>query len=243
MKISYACASNIGLRREKNQDNFICRGLFMHSDAADGGAFLSGCCNPSENTVFGVFDGMGGEQQGEAASYIAASKAAQYPFSQGGDSVLADFCLEANRAIADYTAANWLRFCGSTAAMLMFTGKSIRLCSLGDSRIYRIRGGRTAQLTRDHVAPGYGGRKAPLTQCLGIPETEMQLIPCEALLEYTPGDRYLICSDGLTDMLTDAEIGSAAASGAVEDAAKQLLRGALRSGGWDNITLILLEIA
>ena len=80
-------------------------------------------------------------------------------------------------------------------------------CNLGDSRIYRVSPeGQIHQLSLDHVLGGGRFGKPPLTQYLGIPEESMGLEPTITAQEAVIGTRYLICSDGITDMLTDSEI-------------------------------------
>ena len=89
--------------------------------------------------------------------------------------------------------------------------------------------------------PAPFGRKPPLLQYLGIPPEEMHLCPACGEWPCRAGDRYLICSDGLTDMLSLEEIGAAARE-PLDQAARMLLDQALDRGGRDNITMILLEI-
>ena len=85
--------------------------------------------------------------------------------------------------------------------------------------------------------------KAPLTQFLGVEESEMKLEPSVKALEYQEGDRYLLCSDGVTDMLSDKEIETAMASGeSVGDTVQILMDQVLEKGARDNTTIILCEI-
>ena len=90
--------------------------------------------------------------------------------------------------------------------LIAFAKKSIHICNLGDSRIYRQNQGNIQQLSTDHVLRSYMFGKAPLTQFLGVEESDMKLEPFIKTLEYQAGDRYLLCSDGVTDMLSDQEI-------------------------------------
>ena len=78
-KISFSCISHIGNVRSKNQDNFICDGQYMEFDNAEMDLQISGDVISKKPTLFGIFDGMGGEECGEIASYIAAKEAAATP--------------------------------------------------------------------------------------------------------------------------------------------------------------------
>jgi len=132
---------------------------------------------------------------------------------------------------------------GTTAAMLMCGPKDIFICNVGDSRIYHYVKKNMTQISHDHSAVGITGRKPPLTQNLGIPDTEFVIEPHAAKRAYNNGDRYLICSDGLTDMVSDDEITEIMGSrGNIRDTAQKLMERALERGGIDNITLILCEV-
>ena len=130
---------------------------------------------------------------------------------------------------------------GTTAAILKFAKDRIYLCNIGDSKIFRFSKGTLQQLSFDHVCPSESQEKPPLSQNLGIPESETVISPYIATADYQVGDLYLICSDGLTDMVTLSEIEDLFIS-EKEHAAEPLLRLALENGGRDNITLILLHV-
>ena len=129
---------------------------------------------------------------------------------------------------------------GSTMAALCFTRRGVTACNIGDSRVYILRDGALRQLSVDHVEHWEGRKKTPLTQHLGLDPEELRLEPsiCEEALR--GGDRFLLCSDGLSDMLEDERIAEllAAAPGA-EQAARSLLDAALEQGGRDNTTVIV----
>ena len=94
----------------------------------------------------------------------------------------------------------------------------------------------------DHYAVGIYGRKPPLSQNLGIPEKELLIDPYLAVGSYSGGDIYLLCSDGLTDMVEREEIASTLSDTPFEEAAERLLNRALENGGKDNITILLCRI-
>lgn len=241
--VFYACVSHIGNVRGLNQDNFICDGHFMEPDGQSIPFPLTGVSASKPPSLFGVFDGMGGEEQGEVAAGIAAKSAAGVTL--GGDvaSDLLEFCQRANRSICDYARANDLFAMGTTAALLAFAKDGITLCNIGDSKIFRYSGGRLEQISRDHVDIAPFGNKPPLLQNLGIPPDEMVIEPYVARGAYRDGDRYLICSDGLTDMVAAEEIAQVLASHTTEaGAVGELLQRALSNGGRDNISIILCRV-
>ena len=94
----------------------------------------------------------------------------------------------------------------------------------------------------DHTAPFTFGGKPPLSQNLGIPPDELKIEPYVAKGQYYDGDVYLICSDGLTDMVSEEEIADTLSGRGILEAQKRLLNAALDNGGKDNITIILCKV-
>ena len=203
---------------------------------------VQGKVRAGKSAVFAVFDGMGGEERGEMAAYIAASTMAGKEKWSASEDDLTPFCIEVNNLICRFAQTNQVRSMGTTAAILKFGDGKIRMCNIGDSRVYRFTDDALQQVSRDHVSIGIYGRKPPLSQNLGIPEEEFLIEPYETTIAYRKNDRYLICSDGLTDMVTDAEIAEALAADPTEGALGKLLRLALERGGRDNITMVLCRV-
>ena len=241
-KIHYSCLSHIGNVRSINQDNFICDGCYMDIDNELIEFPICGTKTFKDIAVFGVFDGMGGEECGEIASYIASKNASDIKISKNPTADLAQFCHKANNDICDYAELNEVSAMGTTAALLAFTNKEIFLCNIGDSKIFRLYDGSLEQISKDHVAVSAFGVKPPLSQNLGIPPNELVIDPYLARGTYNDGDVYLICSDGLTDMVSTEEIAQILISEPIEEAITLLLDKALANGGKDNITIILCKI-
>lgn len=241
LQLSYVCVSHVGRRRRTNQDNFICDGRFMQQNEKKSEVFHAGTAGLDRAVLFGVFDGMGGGEYGEEAALLAAGRAARTPLEQRPGAVLENICIQANADICSFAAARQLDTCGTTAAMLLFAGRKVVLCNLGDSRIFQITNREIRQISQDHVTPAPFGHKPQLLQYLGIPPEEMHLCPTYGEWPCRAGDRYLICSDGLTDMLSLEEIGRMARE-PLDQAVQQLLEQALHRGGRDNITMILLNV-
>ena len=242
-QIEYYFASHVGKCRKMNQDNFYCNGTSMHHVNRGTGGVRKGTVRSGENPVFAVFDGMGGEEQGEIAAYIAARQMGEFSFADGFQQGFFDFCAAANRKICDHTRENGISSMGTTAAILGFTEKDSCLCNIGDSKVFLFAEGVLTQISYDHVGIAVFGKKPPLSQNLGIPEDEMIIEPYVAMGNYGENDVYLICSDGLTDMVTQERIQAILTENTGREAAKQLLEEALRNGGRDNITLILLYVS
>ena len=111
------------------------------------------------------------------------------------------------------------------------------------SNVWYIKNDTKIQQSEDHVLPSFSGSKPPLLQYLGIPETEMLLEPAIFENELQQKDMYLVCSDGLTDMLTeDGILNILIKELSIRDKATELLSASLASGGRDNITFILIRL-
>ena len=245
-RVEYAALCHKGLIRDKNQDNFWCSEVFLESENEGLTEMLVGDIETSTFPVFAVFDGMGGEQQGEVAAYIAArSFDTLYLKKEKSDvkKFLLDSCFEINRNICEYQQENRIRQMGTTGAILMFGQDDVFICNVGDSRIYQYSNKKLLQISKDHVESNIVDKKPPLTQNLGISETEFVIEPYIAKGMYSHGDRYLICSDGLTDMVSEDELLNVfAKKKSVSETVKNLMDMALRSGGVDNTTIILCEV-
>ena len=157
------------------------------------------------------------------------------------DDLLA-FCRSANERICDYAAETGASAMGTTAAMLVCAENEIILCNIGDSKVFRLSGKKLEQISKDHCAAAAYGSKSPLSQNLGIPVSDMIIEPYVAKGRYQIGDRYLICSDGLTDMVSLEEIRSVLVRTEFDKSIDRLLELALEHGGMDNITMILCKV-
>lgn len=243
--VVYACASDQGLVRGINQDNFVCHGRYMRPKHLDKTIFCQGELTEDDMgkyALLGVFDGLGGEQCGEIASKLAAREAAVTQIGSEPDADLYHYCMKVNDMICTYTKDNHLISMGTTAALLAFSPNQITLCNIGDSKIFRYRGGELLQLSVDHLGFAPYGMKAPLSQCLGIPPEEIRIEPHIQKVDYRLGDVYLICSDGLTDMVPEEEIAKLIKHTPVDKLCKKLLRRALDEGGVDNVTVVACKI-
>lgn len=252
MKFSFeaACLSHRGNRRRSNEDNFFFHGICMKQVHAETHDPLLWEDSLKQDVCFAVFDGMGGENHGELASFTAAQEMRSrlrqpQDFYISTGSYLTDLTQKLNTAVWDKAQELNTAPMGTTLAVLYLTPRSAYVCNVGDSRIYRLRGQSFSQMSVDHISSRRmpEGRKAPLLQYLGMNPREARLEPHIVKDRLAPGDIYLICSDGLTDMVSNLEISSILSETAdIADSADHLLRAALKNDGLDNITLIVCRI-
>ncbi len=244
-KIQYAALSDVGFRRQNNQDS--CVAVL----AADREAWQE------RGHLFVVADGMGGHAVGELASKMAVDTVPhtfdklrnQHPLS-----ALKTALETANQRIFERGSLNreFLRM-GTTCTALLLCPLGAVIGHVGDSRAYRIRRSQVDQLTRDHsliweliqqrkVHPRDADRLYPrnvITRSLG-PEATVD-VDLEGPSVVLPGDTFLMCSDGLTTYLSDSELGMIAAELPPSEACRLLVHLANLRGGSDNITVVIVR--
>ena len=240
-KAEYAVVCSTGKIRKNNEDNFYCAGCIREDVNAVGDVSFSGKVDADANELFAVYDGMGGEACGEVASYIAASESLRFTRAKDAyTEYLQDLAALINRKICEETEKRCLVLMGTTAAMMQVNGDVIYILNSGDSRIYRLSSHQLEQLSQEHVVEA-GSSKA-ITQFFGMPEG-YEPSPYVARGKFKPGDTYLLCSDGVTDMLTDDEICRIIDDRMDLDVlAKALADAALDRGGVDNTTALLVRL-
>lgn len=230
----HAAASDVGRMRRANEDSYFVRA-----------------------PLFVVADGMGGAQAGEVASKIAAEAFADgLDESLAPERRLAEVVAAANREIHRQSLADTaMQGMGTTLTAALLGDEELTLAHVGDSRAYRLRDGELARLTTDHSLVGEMVRRGAiseaeaeqhpqrsiLTRALG-PEDNVEI----DTLSYgvRDGDIYLLCSDGLTTMIDDAQIAELAGSGMpMREIAKNLIARANTAGGADNITVVAFTVS
>ena len=200
---------------------------------------------PGKAEAFAVFDGMGGAAAGEAASYLAAAEFGRWAgrssgLRRGEENAI---CRAMNQAVLTYAKAHRAPGMGSTVVSLCFDEAGAYGFNIGDSRCLHFSEGRLYALSTDHAMVSPVTRRARLTQCLGIPETEFVLEPAVFSVGYRIGDIFLICSDGLTSMVGPVRIGGVLSAGTTLVEKLEALREMVfRRGAEDNVTIILFEI-
>ena len=230
--------SDLGKVRENNEDSLI---------------------QAPEIGLLGVCDGLGGHAAGEVASAIASATMVER-LAEGCTSpkeAMAQGVLRANTKILDEQIANpSLRGMGTTLSALWIVpndSEEIWIAHIGDSRIYLLRDGEIAQVTEDHSPVFRLHKQGVLTkdQILEHPQKNLldrslgimaSLQPDIFQTELREDDIVLICTDGLTDALRDREIRDILVSTPFKEACSKLVRVANQRGGFDNITLTILQI-
>jgi protein phosphatase len=253
MRVIAAGRSDVGLQREHNEDSF---------------------CLLDQHGLFIVADGMGGHRAGDVASRMAtetisaffnttAREDATWPFHY--DPTLS---AEENRLVTGIKVANKSIYeasarsrehqgMGTTVVGILFspTAQKIYVGHVGDSRCYRVRDGKIAQLTQDHSLLNDYLRAMPdltaeqkeelpcnvITRALGMTEAVQVDISSD---EPRVGDVYVLCSDGLSGMISDEEIAEiVTANQSPDDAATALIARANDHGGEDNVTAVVARVA
>lgn len=253
MGIEYACYSNVGNVRDNNEDSAFINGKYK-VDIEQPNFKANGKCQ--SQGVFAVFDGMGGEEVGEMASYIAAKTLFGFDINELFIDPLA-YMNTANEIICNECMKSATSI-GTTAAILIIKDEGAVIANIGDSRIYHFKNNEMIQLSKDHtqvqqllelgVLTEEESRthtwKHILTQHLGIRPSDYIIEPYVLKnISIDCGDIFLLCSDGLTDMLADSEIMKVLQQNEKTNAvAEKLVNDALEVGGKDNITVLVVKI-
>ncbi len=253
-RIIASCISHRGRVRENNEDNLYFDGKYLEEKHLGLERAVTIHRDTGQLQTFAVFDGMGGEKDGEVASYLAAVHLRQElnhlpGWQKTPRDFLADVCRKVNQAICDEARNRKAEGMGTTAAILCFQEEEMTVCNLGDSPVFLLREGEMLPLHEEHTnrhfleEQGITGRKPSLTQCLGIAPEEMAIHPYIHEDDLKEGDQYLICSDGLTDMVPKEEIMEILQDNLTPgECVEKLQERALEQGGKDNITVILCRI-
>jgi PPM family protein phosphatase len=235
LALRYAVRSDVGLLREGNEDS-----------AYAGPRLLA------------IADGMGGHAAGEVASSVAISALAGLDRAVPAGDLLAPLAAAvaaANTTLHDMSVADpAVEGMGTTLTAMLWRDSHVALCHIGDSRAYLLRDGDFYQITRDHTlvqslvddgrltpeaAATHPQRSLLLRALDGRTEAEPDL----SVREVRVGDRYMLCSDGLSDVVTEQTLHKTLVTiTSPDDAVLQLIELAIRSGGPDNITCIVADV-
>ncbi|WP_250473958.1 protein phosphatase 2C domain-containing protein [Caballeronia sp. GAFFF1] len=209
--------------------------------------------NSPEQGLWAVADGMGGHAVGDLASRMVIERLASLSTGGALGHVIAearDQLLRVNDELRAEAARRQVSRIGSTVVLLAARGGACAYLWAGDSRIYLFRNGRLAQLTRDHSHVEELKARGQLTAEEALHHPAQHLITRavgaldtleldESSVALADGDTFLLCSDGLSNEVTEAEMASELAPGNCEAAAQRLLEMALERGGRDNISLVV----
>jgi protein phosphatase len=229
-----AAVTDPGRRRRRNEDSYVI-----------------------EPPLFAIADGMGGAQAGEVASRLATVALKETGTEANGEERIFDLIQEANRRVYDRSSTDPnTSGMGTTITVALVEDERVAFGHVGDSRAYLIRDATMEQLTEDHslvnelLKTGRLSReeaeshpqRSVITRALGTdPDVDVDTFTIAA----REGDLFLLCSDGLTDMVSEDSILSVVERNRndIDDALRALVRAANKAGGEDNITVVAFEIA
>ena len=230
--ISWGARSDVGLVRGHNEDSFLLR-----------------------TPLFVVSDGMGGHAAGEVASSIAVETVGERAPGTADDVLLGAAVEAANMAVIEAAEQGIGKpGMGCTVTSVLIEKNKMAVAHVGDSRAYVLRQGTLVRVTHDHsyveelVDSGQitadEARTHPsrsiITRALG---SDPDMYADHFSLEVNDGDRVILCSDGLSSMISDAEIEALAVSSATpQQAADNLVAAALTAGGADNVTVVVVDV-
>ncbi len=232
MRLRAGVASDRGLVRQNNEDSYLVR-----------------------RGLYAVCDGMGGARAGEVASEMACRGLLALDTAQATADELREAIIKVDRAIVDRSLGEeGLLGMGTTLTAALAGEGSLTLAHVGDSRAYLLREGDLIQLTDDHSWVGEMVRRGELTPAQAavhphrsvitrVLGTEGELEPDMIEVPVEAGDRVLLCSDGLTGMVSDQELAGILQQDAdPQTVAELLVQAALSGGGEDNVTVVVVDV-
>jgi len=254
-KLTVFGRTDTGLVRTKNEDAFVVANL-MTDERVHAMPSSASFDVGDRGVLIAVSDGMGGAQAGEVASSIALQslRVGLNSGSPAGAGVALQTSVEgANKNVWDFARASGKEGMGATLTAMLVHDLYAFIAEIGDSRAYLLRGEQFVQLTRDQsyvqllvdkgaITPEQAGTsdfKNIILQALG---THAKINVAMSRIPLRRGDRFLLCSDGLSNMLPDADIHAILKTTALETACSALIEAANARGGKDNITAVLVDV-
>ena len=247
LTFSVAAFSDMGLVRKNNEDNLFVPFAEIKDRFAEQYEYFGEFS--SDKAFFCVCDGMGGHNAGEIASEIAVNQVSinydaiisNIKNKRQLENIMSEFVKNANMTISDYSEENpECAHMGTTMCGVFFMGGNAYGVNVGDSRLYSLNGRKIYQISIDHADAVHTNA---ITRYLGMPEEYGDVAP-DVLDPVKIGrkKRFLICSDGLSDMLGNSSIETVLRSAKDPvQAAKNLVEEAKKVGGRDNITVIVID--
>ncbi|MBQ7420373.1 MAG: serine/threonine-protein phosphatase [Prevotella sp.] len=245
-RIVLTAASRVGCVRSNNEDMVLAYDKFVRSEAYHT-EFMS---ENIDRFVIALADGMGGHKAGEVAS---ADVLANLQFFVNDlpkglsigefNEMMMEWLDSVNKMIASKGHVDpSLAEMGTTLVGIVYYGQKYYWMSCGDSRLYRLRDGRLTQLSTDHslnVVKGEKRHSNVITNCIGAGCKNSYLDLYEFTDDFLQGDIYLICSDGLNDMVPDEDIERLLGE---EASANRLCEAAIIAGGYDNVSACVISV-
>jgi PPM family protein phosphatase len=251
LRIDVAGQTDKGKVRSHNEDAFLVYDL-DRNERSERAQWTVG----DRGILLAVSDGMGGAAAGEVASAVSLDALLKNLLNDEGDGSVPDrlrrVVHRASRSVHEEAKRPGRRGMGATLTSALFCGTVVHLAQIGDSRAYLLRDGRIRQVTHDQsyvqmlvdeglMTPEEAERSPQKNVLLQAMGQAGNLRVDTGRLAIQPGDRLLLCSDGLTNAISDEQI-AALATGDVATACNELIRAANAAGGPDNITVVLSAI-
>ncbi len=238
-QIKAVCYSIVGKVRKKNEDNF-----YFDNDYRKEEDELNLKCNLKEDDVVCIFDGMGGESKGDVASITASIVLKEY-LDRRRRINWENYIELANEEVLKKSSNH--EIVGTTIAGFSIDKNSIEICNVGDSKIFGLKNNKLIQISVDDNEEVMNkklgiNKKGALTQHLGLKDDEVVLSPHIKEFKIGEFNKILLCSDGLTDVLSKKEIEETINSYDIETCASKLIDRVLEEGAKDNTTIILVEL-
>ena len=245
-KIVLTAASRVGCVRSNNEDMVLAHDKLLRSDVY-ATEFMT---ENSDRFVIALADGMGGHNAGEVASSDTLTNLQFFVNDLPSglaigefDEMLMMWLQSINQIITSKGHVNpAMAEMGTTLVGVVYYNKKYFWMNCGDSRLYRLRGGRLSQLSTDHSLNNVHGEKKHsniITNCIGAGCKNSYMDLFEFTADVKSGDSYLLCSDGLNDMVKDEVIEKLMNEGA---SANRLCEAAIEAGGYDNVSACVFTI-
>jgi serine/threonine protein phosphatase PrpC len=240
--VAVSALSHAGLVREHNEDSLVVGPWTLCATETQSPQTL--LFPPGTPLVVAVADGLGGHPGGEVASTLVVRQLAAASSSVDGERTLREVLGSCNQTV--YAAAERspeLTTMGTTVAGIVVTPDAVLAFNVGDSRVYVATAEGLRQISQDDSPPlGPGERSTVIvTQTLGGHDHFVPIHPHVVGQEPSPDDRYLVCSDGLSDLVADAAVADVLREHTDGQAVFELWKAAIDAGGVDNITLALVR--
>jgi serine/threonine protein phosphatase PrpC len=232
MKVVVGSATDVGRIRNNNEDSYLVAA-----------------------PLFVIADGMGGENAGEVASAMAVETVGRMA-GEGASTDLAEWVRAANRAVWDRSMTDRTAFgMGTTITAVLADGEQLRLAHVGDSRAYLLRDGEFRRITDDHTRVARMVKDGTITEEEAAVHPERNIITRalgigedvkvdQMAIDVRDGDRFLLCTDGLTGMVKEDPLKSILLSTPdPQEAVRKLIEAANAAGGVDNVTAVVLDIS
>ncbi|MEU7425464.1 PP2C family serine/threonine-protein phosphatase [Streptomyces sp. NPDC040750] len=243
--VTVSALSHPGLVRERNEDSLVIGPWTLCATVTESPQTL--VFPTGSPLVVAVADGLGGHPGGEVASALVVRRLASLGPALGGADAVREALVACNRAVyeaAGGDAGGELAAMGTTVAGAVVRPDSVLAFNVGDSRVLAASGDGLRQVSVDDSPPLEPGRRTTslVTQCLGGTRMYRAIHPHVTAEPLAPGDRYLICTDGLTDPLPADVLDEVLRGHDDGQAAFELWKAAIEAGGPDNITLAVVRV-